>query len=243
MAISKIADRQIVAQWRKKPNQSGAAIFAEVEKWFIDKDRKDKPGLRTVQKKVKELNLYGTVEVALDPILEPWTKDWPTDPESVETLMVMNDETNNVCRFFGFEGFTGLTDRISKWACRIQKSFDLSRLHDRLLLLELAIEFAMEERVQVATQGKIPLSFFDMTHQTLMAWKRYRFNRDREWGIEKGYVRVGLDDSDWPNVEIGGNIPIELLLQNIGNELITQIDLKQTKQRAIDQTEESVTYG
>jgi hypothetical protein len=243
MAISKIAERQITAHWKMNPNQSGAAIYAKVHKWFTDKGRKDGPGLRTTQKRVKELNDFRTVEVPLDPILEPWTKDWPTDPESVETLLVLNDETNNVCRLFGFEGFTGLTDRISKWACLIQKSFDLNRLHDRLLLLELGIEFAMEERFGESTAGTMPLSFFDMPHQTLMAWNRFRFHRDRDRGIETGYVRMGLDESAWPNVELAGNIPIASLLQNIGNLLITQIVLKQTKQGSANQTEESVSYG
>ena len=147
------------------------------------------PSRRWVSSRVRDLKSR-VRELDTDPVALPWGEHWPTDADSVEALLILHHEADQLCSSHGVRDFEGVTVRMARWACKIRNFFDCSEAQDRLMLLQFSVWFAGQERWGVEQYGQ----GFDLNASTrtaslgLVAW--YKRDSEREHTGEQRWGHV-----------------------------------------------------
>ena len=173
--------------WSQNRKESALAIWRRADKEL----GVDCPSKRWVFNRVKYLK--ATVRTLIpDPIVEPLSKYWPSDPVGLETLLVLHHEALSLCESQGMSNFKGLTTRMNRWACKISNFFDLSIRLDRLMLLQFTIWFAGQERWSAERTKREDEASMDHYASVLpaisglMAWHRRNsgpdYSSQERWG-------------------------------------------------------------
>jgi hypothetical protein len=119
----------------------------------------------------------------LDPELValPWGEHWPIDADSVEALLILHHEADQLCSSHGVRDFEVVTVRMARWACKIRNFFDCSEARDRLMLLQFSIWFAGQERWGVEQYGQGSDLYASTRTASLgsMAWYKRDSERER----------------------------------------------------------------